>query len=112
MLAALFDRIVSELLLAPVIAPVWHQFPGEGGITGMILLSESHLTCHTFPEHRHAAFNLYCCRPRAAWPWADALRETLAASDVHVRTEPRGASVIALITESQSYTKTHRESSG
>ena len=93
-LAALFDHIVRDLSLRAVAPPVWHQFTGEGGITGVVLLSESHLTCHTFPEHGHAAFNLYCCRPRADWDWAEGLREALGALDVHVRTEPRGAGVV------------------
>ena len=54
-LEGLFARIIEELGLRPVAPPVWHQFPGEGGITGMVLLSESHLACHTFPESGFAA---------------------------------------------------------
>lgn len=89
-LGRLFARIVDELGLHPVGEPVWHVFPGQGGITGVLLLSESHLACHTFPERGFAAFNLYCCRPRAEWPWTDRLREALGATDVHVTTLARG----------------------
>ena len=46
----------------------------QGGITGLLLLTESHLACHTFPERGFAAFNLYCCRPREDWPWPERLR--------------------------------------
>ena len=63
-LARLFARIVDELGLHPAGEPVWHVFPGQGGITGVLLLTESHLACHTFPERGFAAFDLYCCRPR------------------------------------------------
>jgi S-adenosylmethionine decarboxylase len=89
-LEALFERIIRELALRAVAPPVWHQFPGPGGITGLVLLSESHLACHTFPETEFAAINLYCCRPRAVWAWDRALAEALGARDVHVRSEPRG----------------------
>ena len=41
---------------------VWHKFGGEGGVTGLIMLTESHLACHTYPEYQTATFNLYCCR--------------------------------------------------
>jgi S-adenosylmethionine decarboxylase len=75
---------------------VWHEFAGEGGITGVVLLSESHLSCHTFPESGFAAFNLYCCRPRAAWPWEAVLAERLGASTVHVRSETRGLAPAAI----------------
>src|SRR4051812_4249138 len=39
-LARLFDRIVEELGLHPIEKPLWHLFPGKGGITGVLLLSE------------------------------------------------------------------------
>ena len=89
-LAALFDRIVSEAGLQAVGPAAWKVFPGEGGITGFLLLTESHLACHTFPERGFAAFNLYCCRPRPAWPWEERLREELGASRTVIRTVARG----------------------
>jgi S-adenosylmethionine decarboxylase len=89
-LEALFAQVIGNLELRPVASPLWHEFAGEGGITGVVLLSESHLSCHTFPESGFAAFNLYCCRPRAAWPWQAVLAERLGASRVHVRCETRG----------------------
>jgi S-adenosylmethionine decarboxylase len=89
-LSGLFDRIVAELGLRPAGEAVWHVFQGEGGVTGLLLLTESHLTCHTFPEHGYAGFNLYCCRPRAEWPWEERLREALSATRVSVRSFARG----------------------
>ena len=89
-LAALFRRMVDELELIPVGEPRWHQFPGEGGVTGLLLLAESHLCCHSFPETGLFTLNLYCCRPRPAWPFAERLRHDLGATDVAVRALPRG----------------------
>ena len=89
-LSALFARIVDELGLHPLGEPVWHAFPGQGGITGVLLLSESHLACHTFPERGFAAFDLYCCRPSHEWPWAERLADALGAAEVRVRSVPRG----------------------
>ena len=89
-LEALFARIIEDLQLRPVSAPIWHQFPGEGGVTGVVLLSESHLSVHTFPESGFAAINLYCCRPRDSWHWEAGLAESLSAQVVRVRTESRG----------------------
>jgi spermidine synthase len=43
----------------------WHAFPdweGEpGGITGTILLAESHLAIHTWPERRGVTLDVYVC---------------------------------------------------
>jgi S-adenosylmethionine decarboxylase len=89
-LEALVDRCVTELSLRPVQPALWHVFPGPGGITAMLLLAESHLTLHTFPETGFAALNLYCCRRRPGWPFVDRLREHLGAARVAVRELRRG----------------------
>ncbi len=89
-LRALFERVVSELSLRPVAPPVFHLFPPPGGITGVLLLSESHLTCHTFPESGYAALNLYCCRPRPRWDFAAGCRELLGAAETRVIEVRRG----------------------
>jgi S-adenosylmethionine decarboxylase len=89
-LARLFARVIHELGLHPVAHAVWHVFPGAGGITGVVLLAESHLACHTFPERGFAAFDLYCCRPAREWPWGQRLAEAIGAADVRVRSVARG----------------------
>jgi S-adenosylmethionine decarboxylase len=38
-----------------------HQFDPEG-ITILYLLSESHISIHTFPERDYAALDIYTCR--------------------------------------------------
>ena len=84
-LDAVFTTAVRELALHPVGHTHWHQFPAPGGITGLCLLAESHLTVHTFPEHASACFNLFCCTPRRAWDWETQLRTLLGAQSVRVR---------------------------
>jgi S-adenosylmethionine decarboxylase len=88
-LRALLERVIADLSLKPVGEPMWHKFPGEGGVTGLVLLSESHLACHTYPEFGVATFNLYCCRERPDWSWRNELCAELGASEVHVRTVRR-----------------------
>jgi S-adenosylmethionine decarboxylase len=84
-LSALFDAIVSDLDLRPVGGTHWHQFPQTGGITGLCLLAESHLACHTFPEFRSLCLNLFCCVPREEWHFDEKLRSMFSASSVSVR---------------------------
>lgn len=81
----LCDRIVAELALNPIGAGQWHVFPAPGGITGMLLLAESHLTVHTFPEHASLCLNLFCCAERPSWPFAARLAEMLGARTVNVQ---------------------------
>lgn len=88
-LKLVFDRIIRDLELHVLGEICWHQFPGTGGLSGLALLSESHLTCHTYPEFGAASFNLYCCRNRNMWPWEEMLRQRLGATEVRVRVVQR-----------------------
>lgn len=91
-LGGLFARVIEELGLKALHEPAWHVFPDPGGVTGFVMLTESHLACHTYPEHGIAAINLYCCRPRPDWPWEQRLAEILGATEVRVRVIERAAS--------------------
>jgi S-adenosylmethionine decarboxylase len=84
-----FCKVIDELGLQVVGEQLWRQFPPPGGVTGLALLTESHLTCHTYPEFFSATFNLYCCRVRPEWPWYERLQEMLGARDVSVRAVDR-----------------------
>jgi S-adenosylmethionine decarboxylase len=89
-------RAVDELGLTVVGDGAWHCFPDPGGVTGMLLLTESHLVCHTYPEYGVATFNLYCCRDRGVWPWRERLAEMLGAAEVRVSRIARDAEAPAL----------------
>lgn len=84
-LRAVFDRVIHDLNLNVLGEIAWHQFDHPGGVSGLALLSESHLSCHTYPEFRAATFNLYCCRERTSWSWETTLKEMLGATEVNVR---------------------------
>lgn len=84
-LQALFARLVADLDLTPVAPAVWHTFPSPGGITGMVVLAESHLACHSFPEYGSICLNLFCCRPRADFDVPALLAEMLGARETQVR---------------------------
>lgn len=88
-LRSIFDSVVADLGLK-TIDSIWHKFPGEGGVTGLVALTESHLACHTYPEHGTATFNLYCCRTRPEWDWEGQLSSALDASGVTVTKIERG----------------------
>jgi S-adenosylmethionine decarboxylase len=88
-LAGIFEALIVTLKLKVVGAPQWHTFPGPGGITGLALLSESHLGIHTFPEHGFAALSVYSCRTREAPDFEALIKAALGATLVTIRTVPR-----------------------
>ena len=53
----LFDTLTEQLGLVKV-GEAYHHFP-EGGFTGVVCLTESHLSIHTWPEYGHATFDVF-----------------------------------------------------
>jgi len=95
LLQRLFERVIRDLDLHPLGEPSWHTFPEPGGVTGFVVLTESHLACHTYPEHGAMAINLYCCRPRPEWPWRHHLQAMFGAERVEVRAIERAVEVMS-----------------
>lgn len=89
-LQTVFAKLIADLSLKTIGEINWHKFEGEGGITGLVMLTESHLACHTYPEFETATFNLYCCRSRPEWNWEENLSELLEAKNVNVTKIERG----------------------
>lgn len=81
----LFGSLVGQLHLHPLGKTNWHQFPHTGGITGVSLLSESHIACHTFPEYGSLCLNIFCCRPRPGTDFEALLKKEFEAARVCVR---------------------------
>ncbi|HHK6005949.1 TPA: adenosylmethionine decarboxylase [Neisseria subflava] len=46
---------------ATILTEHFHIFGGAGGVTGVLLLAESHISIHTWPEHRFAAIDAFIC---------------------------------------------------
>jgi S-adenosylmethionine decarboxylase len=84
-LEELFRSIIAAMDLHALGKTSWHQFPNTGGITGVSLLTESHLACHTFPEYESLCLNVFCCRPRQAADFEALLKIGFAPARVSVR---------------------------
>ena len=96
-LRRVFDSVIGDLGLKTLGKDVWHKFEGEGGVTGLVALTESHLTCHTYPEYKTATFNLYCCKTRPEWDWEKNLIDKLEAEEVSVTRIERGGESNAVV---------------
>lgn len=65
-----FNEIVSGFNLCAVSPPIVHQFEPYG-LTGFILLAESHISIHTWPELGQAAIDVFTCGDRCSMSIAD-----------------------------------------
>jgi S-adenosylmethionine decarboxylase proenzyme len=44
-----------------VVGDTFYQFGGAGGVTGTVLLAESHIAIHTWPETASVTLDVYVC---------------------------------------------------
>ncbi len=61
---AALRRLCLECVTAAGLRPVgelFQAFPQPGGVTGMVLLAESHLAVHTWPELAAVTLDVYVC---------------------------------------------------
>ena len=54
-------RDAAEAANATVLHIHLHEFGGEGGVSGVAVLAESHISIHTWPELDYAAFDVFMC---------------------------------------------------
>jgi S-adenosylmethionine decarboxylase len=67
-----------------------HHFSPNGGVSGVAVLAESHISLHTWPERGFAAFDVFmcgACDPHRALP---ALKAAFSPGRVELQEERRG----------------------
>jgi S-adenosylmethionine decarboxylase len=68
-----------------------HPFDVHGGISGVAVLAESHISIHTWPEHRYAAVDAFMCGRACPQACLEVLRETFVPEQCIVQELQRGA---------------------
>jgi S-adenosylmethionine decarboxylase len=72
------------------VAGHFHPFGPGLGVTGVLLLKESHISIHTWPEHGFAAVDVFMCGAARPDKAVEAIAAALAAGSVALREIARG----------------------
>ena len=75
---------------ATILHSHFHHFTPNGGVSGVVVLAESHISIHTWPERDFAAIDIFmcgACDPHEAIP---VLRRAFAPGRVDLNEERRG----------------------
>jgi len=90
---ALIERFMNEAADysgATIVESVFHHF-NPYGVSGAVIIEESHLTIHTWPEYGFASVDVYTCGDSVnPWKAADYLSEKLQATKTESFEIPRG----------------------
>src|SRR3990167_1610113 len=88
----------AQIAGATVINSTFHHF-SPYGVSGVVVIQESHLAIHTWPEYRYAAVDLFTCGEMDAWISFDYLKECFGAKNYSALEMKRGA--VQLLTRSE-----------
>ena len=67
-----------------------HHFTPNKGVTGVAVLSESHISVHTWPEREFAAFDIFMCGEAQPEKAIEILKTTFCAETADVKLHQRG----------------------
>jgi len=67
-----------------------HHFTPNGGISGVLVLAESHISIHTWPERNYAALDLFMCGDCDPNDGIQALKEAFQPDTIDVDEQWRG----------------------
>ena len=67
-----------------------HRFTPYGGVSGVAVLAESHISVHTWPERGYAAFDVFMCGDADPQKAAEVLAEALAPGRIEINEHRRG----------------------
>lgn len=83
-------RDAANASQASILHSHMHHFSPFGGVSGVVLLAESHISIHTWPERNYAAIDIFMCGncdPHLAIP---VLKKGFKAPDLKVTEIRRG----------------------
>jgi len=67
-----------------------HPFSSTGGVSGVAVLAESHISIHTWPEHGYAAVDVFMCGKARPQVCVEIMREAFVPERCVVQELPRG----------------------
>lgn len=81
---------VVEQINVTLISKSFHHF-SPYGVSGVVVIAESHITIHTWPEHRYAAIDVFTCDKTIDYNLVESLLvEKFNATSHDAKTIPRG----------------------
>jgi S-adenosylmethionine decarboxylase len=67
-----------------------HHFTPNGGVSGVAVLAESHISIHTWPEFGYAALDVFMCGAAEPHKSIEVLRRAFNPGTIEVEDRPRG----------------------
>ena len=84
------DAIGMNKIVPPQVYTYHGKTPEDWGVSGFVIIAESHISVHTWPEIDYAAFDIFTCGACTPEGAVEHLRRELGADRFEVRKIRRG----------------------
>jgi len=75
---------------ATIVESVFHQY-NPFGLSGVVVIAESHMSIHTWPEYGYASVDFFTCGDRVdPWKACSYVKDMLGCTEMHTREIARG----------------------
>ncbi|HLG10165.1 MAG TPA: S-adenosylmethionine decarboxylase [Dehalococcoidia bacterium] len=91
---SLLDTYPAEINMTKISEPFVLEYTGEKpedwGVTGFVIIAESHISVHTFPDHGYVWVDIFSCKAFEADGAVDRIVETFGLTHVTTDIHDRG----------------------
>jgi len=84
------DKIGMTKITQPYVFPYSGLVPEDEGITGVVIIAESHISIHTFPLKNYAFIDIFSCKPFDWSGISDIIKETFCVDTMDFNMVERG----------------------
>ena len=88
------DRIGMTKVAPPQVYTYRGQKPGDWGLSGFVLIAESHITIHTFPERGYVNVDIFSCKEFDAEASLTVVKRLFGLNELKTRLLERGLEYI------------------
>lgn len=109
---SLLDRFPGEIGMTKISQPHVQLYVGEKpqdwGVSGFVIIAESHIAIHTFPEHGYVWVDVFSCKAFEAPQAVDIVAEEFALTHVKTAIHERGLEYPHLIEQAAPVNRVER----
>jgi S-adenosylmethionine decarboxylase len=102
------EEIKMTKIMPPYVFKYSGQVPEDWGISGFVLIAESHISIHTFPEKLYLSLDIFSCKPFNTEAAIDHIKNIFEIEKVEIKILDRGHEFPKVIRRVQDFVKTER----
>ena len=84
------DAIGMNKIIPPQVYPYPGKTPEDWGVSGFVIIAESHISVHTFPDRQYVNIDIFSCKDFDAASSLEGVKAAFGLKDVKVWTLDRG----------------------